>query len=326
MCALKNLFGFREKKAAFPALVPVAPDKLSVEISLTNVATPSGQKPCWVYSTRGFQAMGQKEMVLVLTRDKDESPESYPQEPLNMFASFVPLISRGETYDVGDLPDFGGPGPFGRQLTFFPPLPVSGVNIPADTIIPFLIDHTEREMIHQYGLTRFIARLGKADGVYPCPVWSQRSRSFLTPGLDTDTVLDRVERVHFPRVVVYQEGDAIYLKSIPEMASSFRENMPALISVALLTGPDPEADAMLVWETGQEEHKANILPGANGDRMCGSFLIIVPEQPENRWEIYEDGFAWMVTRHAWEAARKVLMGGRSIKATMVGEQLNFTMI
>lgn len=326
MSALKNLFGFREKKTVFPALVPLVPDKLSAVVSLTNIAAPSGQIPCWVYSTRGFQAMGQKEMVLLLAREKDEAPENYPQEPLNMFTSFAPLIGRGETYDVGDLPDFGGPGPFGRQLVFLPPLPVSGVSVPQDAIIPFLIDYSEREMIESYGLTRFLARLGKASGVYPCPVWSQRIRPFLLPTMDEDTVLNRVERIHFPRVIVYQEGDTIILKSMPEMAAKFRENMPALISVALLTGPDPDADAMLVWEAGQEEHKANILPGANGDRMSGSFLVIVPEQPENRWEIYEDGFVWMVTRHAWEAARKVLMGGRSIKATMVGENLTFAMI
>jgi hypothetical protein len=325
MSAFKSLFGIKEK-VSFPLTQELIPEKLTVIVDLVTIESPGGPLQCWKYTTQGYAVLGQKEMIFLLARDKSEAAEAFPQEPLTMFTNFEALFNSGLKYDIGDLPDFGGPGPFGRQVTFLPAQPVKGTEIAADALIPFLIDLTERNSIQDYGISRFIARLGKMSGTFPCPVWSQRQRAFLPGSIDQDTVLNQVERVAFPQIIVYQEGDAIYLINQPQMAARFRDNLPALIPVAFLTGLDPKADALLVWEAQQEESAAHIQPGKEGDHLCGSFLIIIPEQPENKWEIYEDGFCWMVTRVAWESIRKVLLAGRSIKATMVEEKLSFSLV
>jgi hypothetical protein len=332
MAAFKNLFGFKEKKSFFPVEQVLIADKLTAVINEVEVTTPAGPLACWLYGTSGFQTMGQKEIFFLLVREKNEPSESFPKEPLSMLANFEPLIEKGLRYDIGDFPDFGGPGPFGRQLTFVAPMAlmapaaIEGADIPQDALVAFLVNPDERESIEKYGITRFTTRLGRAAGVFPYPLWSHRTRSFFPAAMDRDTVLEDVERVKVPRMIVYQEGDAFYLMNQPELAAQLRDELPALVSSALLTGPDPQADAHLVWDSKQSEPQAHIQPGKSGDHLGASFLILVPGQDENTWEIYEDGFTWQLTPRAWEAARKVLLAGRSIKATMVEDKLTFAMI
>ena len=135
MAAFKNLFGFASKeKITFPVRQECIPGKLFVTIDLVDIETSSGLLSCWKYVTEGFKALGQKEMVFLLTRGKDEAPEAFPEQPLAMFTNFEPVMRQGAVYDVGSLPDFGGPGPFGRQLTFLPAMPVPGVEIPPDAL------------------------------------------------------------------------------------------------------------------------------------------------------------------------------------------------
>lgn len=325
MAAFKNLFGMKEK-VTFPIRHECIPDQLSVTIDLVNLETPSGPLQCWKYVTDGFKALGQKEMVFLLVREKEEAAEAFPEQPLVMFTNFEPVMRQGEVYDVGSVPDFGGPGPFGRQLTFLPARSVPGVEIPQDALVPYLIDLSEHNSVQDFGITRFIARLGKSTGVFPYPIWSQRVRNFLPEKMDQETLLAKIDRAVVPQMFVYQEGDAFYLINNPEQVGYLRDTLPALSPIALLTGPDKSADAMLVWQYPQEDHAAHIQPGKEGDRLCGSFLLIIPEQEENRWEIYEDGFCWMVNRRTWESIRKVLLAGRSVKATMVETALTFAMI
>lgn len=323
MAAFKNLFGLKEKKPAFPVVIEIIPEKLTATVDLVDIQLPGGPLSCWSYTTQGYNAYGQKEMVFLFARGNDTAPEAYSMEPIEFFRTFEPFARKGETVNVGSVTEFGGPGPFGRQIVYFAPQAVKGLSLPADVIVPFLITSEEAYSIEKYGPTRFMARLGQSHDVFPYPIWSDLRRPPVTHEADLETLLERVERIPAKKLIVYQEGEAIFLRNAYRPEDHFADDLPMLAPLAFLTALDPRADSCLVWQTGQGDPQAIIQPGTNGDHLCGCFLLIVPGHAEDQWQILEDGFAWMLTQQSWQGIRSVLAAGKSLKATMTGERLSF---
>ena len=98
----------------------------------------------------------------------------------------------------------------------------------------------------------------------------------------------------------------------PAGLSVLAEALPGLsadLALAILTQPAAYADALLVWRPGQRGPLAISEPGAVGHRTAGAHCTFVPQQNADAMQIFEDGFALMLTDDTWSAIRAALTHG-----------------
>jgi hypothetical protein len=110
------------------------------------------------------------------------------------------------------------------------------------------------------------------------------------------------------------------LTRLEEVLSVLDDDTP----VALMTEPDRRANSLLVWEPDQEGPVAIAPHGSRGDRVSGTFLVMLPGQQDDRGQFYEDGFVMWLTSPSWLTVRDALLSGKPthIAATRSGYSLD----
>jgi hypothetical protein len=303
-------------ETTFPVQVQLIPERLIARIYFHEIDVPGESVSCWSYVTDGLSAHQQKEMVFTLRREQDEQASAFPQDPLILFTTIFHLAQQGQSVDVGGVTRFGEKDFMGRHLAYITPQQLQDVQIPQPAITALLITDDEVNAVQEFGITRFIARLGQASQYYPCPPWSDRSR----PGLAfartrQETVLMRVARANAPGLRVCQERDQIKVRLAPrvgEQLNQLFDQVPVNVPLALLTELDPAANGCLIWEPDQAGPAAITRPESDGSRLCGCFILFVPEQTGDGGRLLEDGFAIMLTTSSWIAVRQALMQAEAI--------------
>ena len=90
--------------------------------------------------------------------------------------------------------------------------------------------------------------------------------------------------------------------------NDFLSRLEPAQSVVFHAEPDPEADAMLVWEPGRRQPTAISVEGASGDPVAGCFVAFVPAG-KNEITLVEDGFLMAFTAESWDEVRGAMQLG-----------------
>ncbi len=297
----------------------VVPGELYVDVFQHAVDSSKGPVACWSYVTDGLHASGQKEILLTVSRDRREVVPS--EEPLQLFAKVRERAAAGTVTDIGHFAGFRSMSNFGGVI-FGALQPLSGIPAPPDALAAILITQDELEVATRCGVSRIIARLGDAYRYFPFPPWSDPSRgSVVSPEFWQRSILSKLLTLRIPGTTVRKEADEVLLRLPAEAAKVVDETLSKLAAetpVAFLTDPDPEADAMLVWQPGQREPRAITPPGSNAEHMSGCFIGFLPlgflpqHEQKNVSELYEDGFMLKLTSQSWKEVAAALRSGKPL--------------
>jgi hypothetical protein len=304
----------------FPRLVEVIPGKLKVKIFLHEIKYEKESIPCWSYVTDGLAAQQQKEIIFTIRRDRNQKPEDYPRELLELFGKILNFAEHGQYVDVGDSTLFSETGLLGdgefRGIGYVQPEGFQGLDTEyASLLAGIVLKGDEAQIAWDFGLTRITALLGMKYRYYPCPTWSDLKRESVTSlnGMD-QSMLGQIARIGI-RASYYEERNHIFLSLSSTSHAKllrFLGELPPTRPLALRTQPDSDANACLVWRPGQTQSMAITPPNSDGSRKTGAFLAFVPEQSANEIRSIEDGFALLLTNGTWQRIRRSLFSGSDV--------------
>jgi hypothetical protein len=296
--------------AQFPVHVEILPGELSAAIHLHIIDTNRREIPCWSYVTEGLARHGQREMIFTLVRQAGELAENYARDPLGFFQTILNLSKQGRTVDAGDFTRLRGPEFMGFSgITYIQPVWLPPDNV-SDRLAMIGLLEDEIAALQEFGATRVLNILGNAERFYPAPYWTERNRPSCMSPKWSASILANIRRVPASGFRVFKEENRIILRAHAGAARRTTEalrSLPPSEPLALLTAIDPSADAALVWHPGQTEPHAITPPGGQGRRLCGSFVILLPEQETDKEELFEDGYVLHLTSATCERLRNAIV-------------------
>src|SRR5262249_54813059 len=131
---------------------------------------------------------------------------------------------------------------------------------------------------------------------------------------ESQTILEGVACGHATSASVVLAHEVVTVR-LPRAAQAMfaRGGLPPPdAALALLTALDAQADGCLAWAPGQPGPEAISMPGANGARISGCFVLFVPQQEADGANMFEDGFACMLTDASWARVRHALTSGAPV--------------
>lgn len=311
-------------QASDPSVIDekVVPGALTVSIYPHSLTTQSGPLSVWTFVSKGLWARHQKELRITVKREPKEAVGDYPRDLLMLYRTIYELAGQGRLVDVGGRTRLGnsGPGLLGRDefrcLLYTPPQGFDGVPLDTPSLTGLIVTCNEADAAARFGLTRVMARLGRAERFYPTTPWADRKRPELIGAKGNDgSVLAKVNRVAVAAAHVRREhGDKIVLTLLPEGRDAIRSILKRAPDggFALLVTVDPRADACLVWEPGQERPEGIAAPGSRGEWIAGNFLVLTAGGTRDSSTMAEDGFALIFTTASWKLVRDALERGKPL--------------
>jgi Domain of unknown function (DUF3480) len=292
----------------------IVPSQLAATIYQHEILSGGGPVPCWSYLSDGLRKMGQKELLLTVSRTQGERPSNLP---LQFFAELWQHARAGDVVDAGGYSDFfrqGFLGPFSGAV-YARAQPLAELPPGADTLAVLLITDEELEVASKCGTSRIITRLGDVYRHFPFPPWSDRNRnSVVNPAFWRESVLTKLPLpwLRLAGTRMRMENGRLRLalpfhrvSSISSFLSKFEPTYP----VVLMGEPDPDADALLVWEPGQQEPRAITPEGSAGNSVGGGFVMFGIHDHTNSVQLVEDGFTMWLTRDCWARVRRAMQSG-----------------
>jgi hypothetical protein len=311
----------------FPLVPGLVMQATAHELSITG-----GTLACWTFQSEGLRAHGQKELVLTIARREGEGFESVAAEVAKLLVTISRVAAEGRLVSIGGFTEFGDPlprfasggGPRGVGYLRAQDLP--GISAPDDALAVIPLVAGEVDAAKAFGLTRIAARLGRHYAFYPWPPWWDRDRPVLgVRDGDDSSVLGKVPHATIAGVFASVEGQAgkfgshlsiRILHSSNEIVARALATVPPGASFALVTEPDPGADALMVWERSSTWPSAITPPGSAGRRLSTCFVMVVPEQSDDSMRAFEDGASLLLRNTSWERVREALTTGQPLTLSM----------
>jgi hypothetical protein len=320
----------RADESTWPVELEIVPGKLSARVYLHDIDFRGRPIACWSYVSHGLTALEQAEIVFTLRRDPDEPSDGFPQDPLHLLATIYQLADNGQRVGPGDVTGFGDRSFLGHHLLYVEARPLDGVPLPRSCLAALLITADELRAVAQFGSTRVLALMGHASGYYPFPPWADRRR----PGLslartfEQSVLSKQIPRVASPDICVAVESNEIIVSALRGAQPPWRDrlgDLPDDVPLALLTALDPTANGCLVWVPGQSAPEAITPQGSDGSRLCGCFVVFIPEQPDNGGRMHEDGVVMELIADSWKAVRSALIEGRDVRVPAAGTDMSLAL-
>lgn len=280
-------------------------ESLKVEIHLHQLYLGDRDRYCWTYLTRGMKTHQQREMCLSLLVEDEGNTEDFPKTPIKMFQLLAERTSSGRTVVSGDSTRLGQKGIFGFPSLFYvPSIQYEGLPSVDEYLGLILVHQEEYDYARQYGLTRFLSRLGKFCSSFPYPTWNTPARPSLFPSSTRElSILSDASHVLADYSYAHQLGSVLQLQlhqkdadQVQKALAGLQQDQVAVINTAF----SPRCDASLYWQEGQEHPGAYAAPEATTGMLGGSFVSLGFSQlPE--LSIEEDGFSVVFSLTDWEA-------------------------
>lgn len=302
--------------ASAPAVEEIVPGELVVRVYSHSLDTHRGALPVWTFVSDGLRAARQKELFFTVRRFPEEKDRDYPRDLLVFYRVVHALARAGRLVDVGDItrirpdrPGFLGRDDF-RCIIYGPYQPLGGIPAPGPSLTGLIVTCNESDAL-AFGLTRVMARLGQAERFYPTAPWADRERAeVIGAGGNATSFLERLPRVRLRDGWARREPDGKVVLTFGEGAREqvrrILAELPARKAFGLLVTVDPEADACLVWQPGQEESTAIAAPGSRGERVAANFVAFAIGLEPETITLIEDGFVVAITEATWERVRSAL--------------------
>ncbi|HYZ66435.1 MAG TPA: hypothetical protein VE666_01285 [Mycobacterium sp.] len=320
----------RAGEPTWPVELEVVPGKLFARVYLHDIDFRGRPIACWSYVSRGLIALDHAEIVFTLRRNKGEPSDGFPQDPLHLLATIYQLADDGQRVGPGDVTGFSGRTFLGHHLLYAEPQPLDRVPLPQSCLAALLITADELRAVTEFGSTRVLARMGQVSGYYPYPPWADRCRRGLSLGetFEHSLLSKPIPRFVCPDVCVAVESNQIIVSALRGAQPPWRDrlgDLPDHVPLALLTALDPTANGCLVWVPGQSAPEAITPPRSDGSRLCGCFVVLLPEQPENAGWMREDGFVMELSTDSWKAVRSALIEGTEVRIPVEGSEMSFVL-
>ncbi len=280
-------------------------ESLKVEIHLHQLYLGDRDRYCWTYLTRGMQTHQQSEMCLSLLVDDEGNTEDFPKTPIKMFQLLAERTRSGRTVVSGDSTRLGQKGIFGFPSLFYvPSIQYKGLPSVDKYLGLILVHQQEYDYVRQYGLTRFLSRLGKFCSSFPYPTWNTPARPSLFPTNTRElSILSDASHVLADYSYAHQLDSVLQLQlhqkdagQVQKALAGLQEDQVAVINTAF----SPRCDASLYWQEGQEFPGAYAAPEATTGMLGGSFVSLGFSQLAEL-SIEEDGFSVVFTEGDWKA-------------------------
>jgi hypothetical protein len=313
----------------FPALVELIPGSLAASVYLHDVKQHEGSARCWSFVTMGLAAHGQREVVFMVKIPAGANPAEVTTEPLRFAVMLMQLASQGKLVKHGGFSELRGAGYLGAPGILYVNAPtITGVELPTGALLAIRVTEAELQVLRDQGATRVLSALGKTFRHYPYPPFSDASRGDIaSPAMYKGSILEGVPhlQVHgWSRLA----NDKVTLEITEDAAATFAQalvNLPATAGFALYTHIDPTCDGCLVWSTGQADPSAITPPDSAGQKLCGAFVLVVPQQQANAVRIHEDGFALLLTDATARAFREALESAKPLEFDGAADELAFSL-
>jgi hypothetical protein len=279
-------------------------DDLKVVIQLHEFYLGDRDRQCWTYVTQGLAKYGQQEMSLSLLVDDGADPESFPKTPVRMFQLLANRARANKKIRHGDATKLGHKGIFSFPCAFYVPA-IQYPDIPEldDTLALILVHQNEYDYARRYGITRFMARLGRFCSSFPYPTWNTQRRPSLFMGdVEEPSLLNDLPVKALPHSYVHQLSDVLQLQLHKDDVKAALESLSKAASdeatsdepSVLSTAFSSRCDAGLYWQEGQDGPGAYAAPEAQSEMIGGSFVAI-SRNDATGFEVQEDGFALALT-------------------------------
>ena len=300
----------------------IVPGELKIAVHLHSVEKAGRSMPCWSYVTEGLARHKQREAIFTVVQQSGEKAESYSLDPMEFFRGLLSFAKQGRTVEAGGFTWLAGGGLLGfHGFTYMEPVwRPPGVSPHGDWLAVIGLAGDEVSILKEFGSTRVLSVLGQAERFYPAPYWNERNRpSRVSAAPMSESLLAKVARINSPGFSVFREGNQIVLRARADRAAEAVKALSALAPeapLALLTRTDPSADGALVWLPGQAQANAITPRGSDGKRICGSFMLFLPEQEEDLEQVLEDGFALHLTSRSWGQLRGAILAQEDIETPL----------
>lgn len=307
---------------AEPIQIVIEPGRLAARLIDHTVDTGPNRAPAWTWVSDGFARSGQPEIVLTVLKSKQAG--SPPTFPIALIKTLQERFAGGLELMAGQLVGFESnlvPGPF-KGLALVKPEGLDGVQLVDKALAGVLLTGRETSIAFEVGLGRVLARLGAQARWFPCPYWCDLTRrDAVGDGHLQKSLLARMPKIPLVSATVLMRSGAVVF-SIPDAARGAVEpvrRLPANRPIALvMCAPNPDANAILVWEPGQRQPDAISQPGGNGERLGGNFIAFVPDGKVDELRLHEDGFALLLRVESWMSLRDALLEGRTFELPTSG--------
>lgn len=309
---------FSARPDEFPLDVAIVPG-LAARVFLHALSAPSGPVWCWTYVTRGLEVYRQREVVFTVAIGASGDAGRVPTEPLRFAATLQYLAGQGRVVDAGGLSQLGGAGFLGRPgITYARAEAMAGVDVPPGALAAVLITAEEIAVYQAFGQSRLLALLGQAYRYYPFPPWADLQRASVSSMASNDgSLLGQVPRAAVTGAARI-DGERLAVRLHPSSAPVLHQMLNGIGAgsvFALTMGIDPTADGCLVWQAGQQGPSAITPPSSRGERLAVGFVAVLPDQPADGGQLFEDGVAMFLTSLSSQALREALASGRTIMIT-----------
>lgn len=307
-----------------------------VDIHLHQFQLGDRERHCWTYITRGLSRdnQSQREMALSLLVEEGADTREYPRTPIRMFRLLAEKIKEGQQLQHGDATKLGQKGIFGFPCLFYVPAVQFETLPPLDQHLALILVHqSEYDYARQFGVTRFLSRLGRFCSSFPYPTWNTEIRPDIFESSEDEISL-----------LTYSDHQAIDQSHINLSARTlrfevFKEDAGAVVeslkqakpgsTVLFNTAYSPGCDASLYWQEDQQTPGAFSAPETpQQDAIIGgSFLALSQAQAAGKrshLSIVEDGFHIRLDAAEWRALVTAATAGDSFE-TQLTEWFRFRM-
>lgn len=250
----------------------------------------------WVMTSDGLRAFGHPELVLPVRAHPQIDRAATASTLAQVLGAVARAAQQGQRVAAGGTTRFGGPVLGFDGVCYVPSAPIGAQHIPNSSLVGLFASAEELAGVEQFGARRFASRLARQTRQFPYPTWTDVARPRIANG---PSVLADMPRVGVPGATITQESGALQLRlsrgTAGAMLSRVLPQLPRDVPPTLaLHGVAASADACLVWDANQQAPEAVAPPGSRGERLGGCFLATANQQPENRSQIVEDGFAYFL--------------------------------
>lgn len=237
--------------------------------------------------------------------EDDGDVSEFPRTPVKMFQLLGERAAEGRTISAGGSTRLGQSGIFNFPALFYVPA-IQYASLPPmdDHLGLILVHHEEYEYARQYGLTRFLSRLGRYCASFPYPTWNTAARpSLFDAGAQEVSILANAGHAATLHSFVHMQDRELQLHlhlddvaTVSSRLEALPENQVAIFNTAF----SPLCEASLYWQEGQDTPGAYAAPDMTTDIIGGSFISMTSGETAEL-AIVEDGFAVTLTADQFQA-------------------------
>jgi len=328
----------------------VVAGKLGVKVFAHNIEHRNEQVRCWTYATAGLSALGGPELLLSLKQEAGEADSAFPRRLLGFFRMAYELAEQkrlveGSVWMLSDRDAPLVPASSFRGVLFIAPQSLKGIPIAAPYLTAILVTLEEAEAMNEYGFARILGRLGRSVRYFPTPPWADRRRASVVGANEKESILGGVRRLGVRSARVWQEGGTndvgpgafaearvtaaqtrVVLELEPGAPSFLAPRLPKLpesAPFALLTMPDPNGTAALVWQPGDRSPSA-ITKDRHVRSIGGNFVLFTPSPQKQGASVLEDGFAVALHEAEFQGLKQALAEGKPLAVEPSGDLMGFS--